>query len=380
MVLFSFANCKENKGSLKRVALNNFHIDTSNETGLFKDIIPFVKNSSFSEKETKEIYGYFVIDEINKMPKKILVKVYSKAQRKYIKIDTDRDGKLDDEIEYSVFKKSNIISIPDCKVLVGGEEKNITLFVKPMENTLFKPKTTSDVRNVGLLFYPIQQNGEITIRNSYIFSLYKYEKAFYAKGNAIINIKQKGIEETKSIRYKLADEIYLDREVYSISSVDSLGRFIDLRSKGITKKNIGYLIGDYALEIQGNDVMTKKNINLSNVNSKLILLDFWGTWCTPCLKATDELIRLSKQYENKLSVLGIACDYDSLKVEQYLSKKKISYANIFENYGGQLENSYVVREFPTYILLDADKKIIFRGSGFDNFLEVKKLIENYLSK
>lgn len=379
LLIFFLSSCKEKESRITRITLNDFYIDTLNQNGLFKAIIPIKKDSVSTKKKYPTRSGYFLIDETNETLK-ISAEVYIRDGKKYMKVDTDRDGQLDDEKEYKIGKKSGIIPIPDCSILVRGEEKKITLYLKPFESTLFKAKSELDLENIGLLYLPVRNRGTLQIRNEYTFSLYKFESQVFNPVNAIINCEQKGITDAKKLNYKVGDNIYLDRKIFSVVNIDSLGRFLDLRHEGVTDKNSGFMVGDHALEIEGNDVLTQENIKISLLDKKLTLLDFWGTWCTPCLKTTDSLISLSKRHGDNLSIVGIACDYKLSNVKNYITKKNINYSNIFEDYGGAIETKYVVREFPTFILLDADKKIIFRGAGFDNFQEVVKLIESYLSK
>lgn len=380
LLIVFLSSCKEKESRITRIILNEFYIDTINQTGLFKAIIP-IKNDSISVKNkypTKA--GYFLIDETNEASKKISAEVYIRDGKKYMKIDTDRDGELDDEKEYKVGKKSGIIPIPNCSILVRGEEKKMTLYFKPFESTLFKAKSELDLGKIGLLYLPVRNRGTLKIRNEYNFSLYKFESQVFNPDNAIINCDQNGIPDAERLNYKVGDNIYLDREIFSVVNIDSLGRFLDLRHEGVTDKNTGFMEGNHALEIEGNDVLSQKSIKVSLLDKELTLLDFWGTWCAPCLKTTDSLITLSKRYGDNLSIVGIACDYKLSNVKNYLTKKNINYSNIFEEYGGAIEKKYLVREFPTFILLDADKKIILRRSGLDNFQEVVRLIEHYLSK
>lgn len=65
---------------------------------------------------------------------------------------------------------------------------------------------------------------------------------------------------------------------------------------------------------------------LSQYKGKWVLVNFWATWCPPCLAEIPDLIALHKNKKNKLVVLGIAMDYrDPQEVVQFAGQQKIPY-------------------------------------------------------
>jgi len=61
-------------------------------------------------------------------------------------------------------------------------------------------------------------------------------------------------------------------------------------------------------------------------------------------------------------------------VKDYIVEKQVNYPNIYEKMEDSLCTKYIVRSFPTYILIDSDGKIIFRATGLDYFEDLKELI------
>ncbi|MGD9160769.1 MAG: TlpA disulfide reductase family protein [Desulfobacteraceae bacterium] len=57
------------------------------------------------------------------------------------------------------------------------------------------------------------------------------------------------------------------------------------------------------------DSVTGENIKLSDLRGKVVLLDFWATWCGPCLQTIPEIVRLEEKYRDRgLVVLGVSMD------------------------------------------------------------------------
>ena len=70
-----------------------------------------------------------------------------------------------------------------------------------------------------------------------------------------------------------------------------------------------------------------KNINISNVKSSLVLLNFFSTWCQPCKGEIPYLVDLAKKYKNKLFIAGIVVNdsIDDSNLTQYVKKLNINY-------------------------------------------------------
>jgi thiol-disulfide isomerase/thioredoxin len=94
-----------------------------------------------------------------------------------------------------------------------------------------------------------------------------------------------------------------------------------------------------------------------------LVLDFWGTWCTPCVALTPRLIALQQRYANSIDLVSIAMDEPD-KVRTYLQAHQITWANAVVAYHqpASLVERLAVTDFPTFLLV-YQGQIIYRGSG-----------------
>ena len=105
-------------------------------------------------------------------------------------------------------------------------------------------------------------------------------------------------------------------------------------------------------------------VHLRDLDADFILLDFWGTWCEPCLGSIPHLIDLQKKYgPSKLKVVGIACEKAAANrrsgiVAATSDKLGINYPVLLADKDGDtpLQNELGVRYYPTMILLDRQGK------------------------
>ena len=120
---------------------------------------------------------------------------------------------------------------------------------------------------------------------------------------------------------------------------------------------------------------TKGNqIKLSDYRGKVVILDFWATWCPPCRRGIPDLIDLQKTYKNKLAVIGISLDTDSKKdvvpfIKEYGINYKVAYGdnNVVQKYGN-------IQSIPTTFIINQEGKIVDSYIG----LQRKETFENQI--
>ena len=109
---------------------------------------------------------------------------------------------------------------------------------------------------------------------------------------------------------------------------------------------------------------TGAQVSMAGYKGKVVLLNFWATWCGPCKVEIPWFMEFNKTYKDKgLAVVGVSMDDDGWKsVKPYLAEKKMDYTVIVGN--DQLAQSYGgVDSLPTTFLIDRDGRIAFVHMG-----------------
>ena len=110
-------------------------------------------------------------------------------------------------------------------------------------------------------------------------------------------------------------------------------------------------------------------VQLSSFRGRPVLLDFWTTWCGPCIASMPKVEQLRATYAQRgLVVLGVLMDpQNAERAKGILLRQGATYANLRGN--DAVEAGYEVRAFPTYVLVGADGNIAFSDAGFSPQIE-----------
>ena len=113
---------------------------------------------------------------------------------------------------------------------------------------------------------------------------------------------------------------------------------------------------------------------------KVVYIDFWASWCGPCVKSFPWLNKIQEQYKAQgFTVISINVDADKNKANQFLQANPASFAVIFDS-KGSLAKHFGIQGMPTSMLINRDGVITYRHSGFftskiDNYQsEIKQLL------
>ena len=124
-----------------------------------------------------------------------------------------------------------------------------------------------------------------------------------------------------------------------------------------------------------------EEINLSNYNGKLILMNFWATWCEPCKEEMPSLDKLAVDQNFKnLGVLAINIGQERVnKIEEFYKIIKIENLDIFYDTDVRLAKKFLLRGVPTTLIINKDGKEIARVVGSLDFQDdkFKTWLKNY---
>ena len=173
---------------------------------------------------------------------------------------------------------------------------------------------------------------------------------------------------------KLAAELYEDLAVRLEDSEDEQMRSMAARARGSARR---LALMDNSMEVSGKTA-DGEAVNLDDYMGKVVLVDFWASWCGPCIGEIPNMKKALENYPDKFVILGINMD-DSIDAYQTaLKKHEISWTNIVgdeENGSGwshPIAVRYGISGIPTAILVDQKGKVVSlnaRGNKLDEKLE-----------
>ncbi len=114
-----------------------------------------------------------------------------------------------------------------------------------------------------------------------------------------------------------------------------------------------------------------KPLSIGNYKGKVVLVDFWATWCGPCVGELPHVLETYKKHHpGGFEIVGISLDSDREKLATFIKEKEMEWAQYFDGQGWQnkLAQVYGINSIPATFLLDGEGKIIakdLRGEALD---------------
>ena len=165
--------------------------------------------------------------------------------------------------------------------------------------------------------------------------------------------RQFTIETLKEVAELYRDSKFLDDKDYLEKLLVTAKRF----------EMIGSPIAFSGVDTAGNKITS------TDFKDKVVLIDFWATWCTPCVSAIPEMTRLHKMYNKQgFEIVGVSVDKSTKDLTKFLEAKKLPWIIISdtataEKGGKRLASHFGVFDYPTLILVGRNGKVI--ATDFD---------------
>lgn len=106
------------------------------------------------------------------------------------------------------------------------------------------------------------------------------------------------------------------------------------------------------------------NVTLADFKGKVVLVDFWASWCAPCRKSFPWLNDMQKKYGAKgLVIVGVSVDTERKLADDFLRKLPAQFSVGFDT-DGKVASAYQIAGMPSSFLIDAKGDIQYRHVGF----------------
>ena len=118
-----------------------------------------------------------------------------------------------------------------------------------------------------------------------------------------------------------------------------------------------------------------KEVSLSDYRGKVVLINFWATWCPPCREEMPLFERIYRKYKNKgFEILAIGTDGSVEPVKKFVKEYKLSFPVLFDN--ANVVALYQVQGLPTSFLVGRDGKILKVRLG--EYKEIERDLKEFL--
>ena len=177
-------------------------------------------------------------------------------------------------------------------------------------------------------------------------------------------------------------EIYNDKiEAIASNSIfrhvfdDHVKLYQEYKSAMKAKEEV--IIGNKAPDFTLEDV-TGKPFMLSSLRGKYVIIDFWGSWCGPCIAGIPKMKSIYEKNKNKFEILGVACREESIDIWRNAVKQyELPWKNVYDDNLSAVNVKYGIESYPTKIVIDPEGTILIRelGEGDDFYTKLESVIK-----
>ena len=168
-------------------------------------------------------------------------------------------------------------------------------------------------------------------------------------------------EKARTLAHEIVDSKLADAEIKA-------------RAAGLLK-NLDNVGKPLALKYSALD---GRAVDLEQLKGKVVLVDFWATWCPPCIGMLPHLKATYQELKPRgFEILGISYDDDKQKLESFLKREQVSWPQFFDEKGreNKFAQEFSVQALPTMWLVDKKGVLRYLTAGNDLVQKVKTLLD-----
>lgn len=140
------------------------------------------------------------------------------------------------------------------------------------------------------------------------------------------------------------------------------------------RAEVGYTAPDFSVEL-----LTGETVKLSDYRGKAVLLNFWATWCPPCVSEMPDIQKISEAFSGDLVVIAVNLSEQKNKVNGFISEKKYTF-NVGLDVDASIQAKYPTEYIPYTIIIDANGVITKTHIGANSYSGFEEDIKAALGK
>ncbi|MEA3501064.1 MAG: redoxin domain-containing protein [Candidatus Marinimicrobia bacterium] len=371
-------------------------LEIENNSEFLKKAIPTIKKNKLSERESIEIAERIMAitiltdDEKFEIAKTHLLKyknkffvalslnsiVWENKDKKEIFQKTNELIEIANKFTYSDAFADSGLSYFDSRGYSSGEKNKALSSYKGMIRdtyALYLKKQGKIEEAIATYETILNEYQEAGILLNYASSLNKMNRYKQALESTIGALRMTtGSENIKdSLRIYAKNLAYSDQQIRAIIEETVQGGRSALKEKLLSEKLDDPMPSFKIESINGNFVSSEE------LFGKILIIDFWATWCPPCIKEFPHLNELQIEYQNddEVQIMALSTDREKEKIAPFIEKTNYEIPIFYDN---NVADEFGVKGIPTLFIIDKNGIIRYKKVGFTEGEEFDKIMGWYI--
>ncbi|SMO57836.1 TlpA family protein disulfide reductase [Solitalea koreensis] len=295
-------------------------------------------------------------------------------------VDANNNLDFSDDKVFTFNLKEKINTLPRVEISVdyfnGKEIKPTTVSMKmdPNEITYYENEIEKKA-NLTLMIDSYKCGTGVIDGKKYNFYVNNDYFGLYPLKHHYISVKSENEDSNENIyRYNPTDTLRFGHALYRVKQLKQDLLQIEL----IAKTKFEATVNSIAPEISGKDIFSSKDFSTQQLKGKYILIDFWGSWCHPCVESLPDLKKLHEKYKSKnIEFVSIARESDPelVRAKKIINEQKLDWTQLAPKSDNLMKN-YQIQAYPTTMLIDPKGKVVIREMGPQALVK----IDSYLAE